>query len=367
MSETFQPDWMSAPGATIGALLQQKKISIQQFAKLMECSQETAKGLLTGRAVITGEIAQSLSKKLGGSPDFWASREEQFRQDVARLQSKGRNAASRLWLNELPISDMLRLGWIKSGQSVEDRVKACLKFFDVPNVDIWRSRYSQVLAVVSFRKSLTYRSEPGAILTWLRRGELLSEKIRCKKWNLIEFKNQLENIRKLTHIKEVQRFLPQLQKICADCGVALVIARAPKGCRASGATRFLSPSKAMILLSFRYLTDDHFWFTFFHEAAHLILHNENAIFIEDGSEATEDEEAEANNFAANFLIPDSYRVKLKQKKVGLKDILRTAAKFGISRGIVVGQLQHLQMLDTEKFNWMKRRYNWTEIERAVSL
>jgi hypothetical protein len=35
----------------------------------------------------------------------------------------------------------------------------------------------------------------------------------------------------------------------------------------------ISPNKAMVILSFRYLSDDHFWFTFFHEIAHLLLHN----------------------------------------------------------------------------------------------
>ena len=39
----------------------------------------------------------------------------------------------------------------------------------------------------------------------------------------------------------------------------------------------------MIILSFRYLSDDHFWFTFFHEIGHLLLHKEDLTFI-DGEE-----------------------------------------------------------------------------------
>ncbi|MFX9089566.1 ImmA/IrrE family metallo-endopeptidase, partial [Acinetobacter baumannii] len=41
----------------------------------------------------------------------------------------------------------------------------------------------------------------------------------------------------------------------------------------------LTPEKAMVLLSFRHLSDDHFWFTLFHEFAHLLLHN-NQTFID---------------------------------------------------------------------------------------
>ncbi len=367
MTDDFQPDWMSAPGATLAQLLEDKKISIERLAKLINVSQDHARRLLTGRAVITREIAERLAKQIGGTAQFWAAREEQFRQDVARLQAKGRESAARLWLNELPVIDMLKHGWLKAGGSVEDRVKAMLKFFDVPNVDVWRRKYGPILSVVNFRTSLTYHSEPGAVLSWLRRGEILSEKISCKKWDVNKFKSQLEKIRSLTHIKDVRKFLPQLQKLCAECGVSLAIAKAPKGCKASGATRFLSPTKAMILLSFRHLTDDHFWFTFFHEAAHLILHSSQAIFIEDGSDVTEREEAQANEFAAYFLIPEDYRSEVLSKTMNEDDILRTAAKFKISRGIVVGQLQHAGLVKREDFNYLKRRYKWEDIAKAISL
>lgn len=366
MTDDFEPDWLSAPGATIATLLRKKNISLPEFAKMLKCSQEQARALLSGRAVITGETARLLQEKLGGSADFWISREELFRKDVARLQGKGRDEAAKLWLNELPLNDMQKFGWLKLSQSLDAKVKACLKFFDVPDVDTWRTKYNIVLSVVSFRTSLTYRSEPGAVLAWLRQGEMLSEKINCKKWDLEKFRDSLTKIKTLTHIKEVERLLPELQRICAECGVALVIARSPKGCKASGATRFLSPDKAMILLSFRHLTDDHFWFTFFHEAAHLLLHSKHAIFIEDGSEVTEQEEAEANAYAADFLIPKEYKEELNINRIGKIEILRAAAKFGISRGIVVGQLQHMKILDADKFNWMKRRYSWAAIERAAS-
>ena len=68
------------------------------------------------------------------------------------------------------------------------------------------------------------------------------------------------------------RFLPKLQALCAEAGVALVFVRAPRGCRVSGASRLVTPEKAMILVSFRFRSDDQFWFTVFHEIGHLILH-----------------------------------------------------------------------------------------------
>ncbi|MCV7072838.1 ImmA/IrrE family metallo-endopeptidase, partial [Mycobacterium rufum] len=60
--------------------------------------------------------------------------------------------------------------------------------------------------------------------------------------------------------------------------------------------------RAVIALSDRYKTEDQFWFSFFHEAGHVLLHSKKETFIDDGSESDDIEDA-ANRFAANTLIP----------------------------------------------------------------
>jgi plasmid maintenance system antidote protein VapI len=356
--KTFQPDWMSAPGTTIADILEERKISPGKFAKLMGYSQERVNRLLAGRTAITIDVANLLQKTIGGSVDFWMSREGQYRDDVARLQREGRPTAAKAWLSELPLQDMIKFGWIEPMEmTFEAKVTACLEFFGVPNVAVWRERYSDVLSAVSFRTSLTYESEPGSVLAWLRYGEMKCGEIECKDWSAKEFTNALQSIRQLTKNKEPNSFVPELKKICADCGVALVVARAPTGCRASGATRFVTPRKAMILLSFRYLSDDQFWFTFFHEAGHLLLHSHKALFLEDESDVTTKEENEANSFAENILIPANMRKELLKMQLTKRDIMRTAVKLGVSRGVVVGQLQHLKRIGPDKFNWLKRRFD----------
>ena len=50
------------------------------------------------------------------------------------------------------------------------------------------------------------------------------------------------------------------------------------------AAKLLSDDQAWIQMSFRFLTDDHFWFTFFHEVGHLILHPNQEFVEEEGFE-----------------------------------------------------------------------------------
>ena len=100
--------------------------------------------------------------------------------------------------------------------------------------------YADVMQKVAFKKSEAFKSRPASVAAWLRQGELEAAKIECKLWNPRQFKASLFQIRALTQEKDPARFIPELQRICSECGIAVVIVRTPKGCPASGATRSFS-------------------------------------------------------------------------------------------------------------------------------
>ena len=83
--------------------------------------------------------------------------------------------------------------------------------------------------------------------------------------------------------------------------------------------RSFSPNKALLQLSFRYLSDDHFWFTFFHEAGHLILHSKSALFLE-GAKNVDACELEANEFAARILVPSEFQKRLQDLPIDRHEI-----------------------------------------------
>jgi Zn-dependent peptidase ImmA (M78 family) len=233
-----------------------------------------------------------------------------------------------------------------------------LRFFDVSDIQTWREKYTGILRQAAFKTSPSFPANPGATAAWLRRAEIEAQSISCDPWNAERFGQTLAAIRKLTRKKDPDIFIPELRKLCAKCGVAVVMLRAPTGCRASGATRFLSPDKALLLLSFRYLSDDHFWFTFFHEAGHLLLHNRKTLFLEGHDVSTTAEEEEANKFAADVLIPLQFRKEMFNLPVNGFDVIRFAKTVGVSPGIIVGQLQYHDRFTHRQLNNLKRRFVW---------
>jgi len=354
MPETaFQPNWVSPPGETIADVLRDRKVSVSAFSQRIGQTQEQTTELLLGRSKITLGLARRLVEVLGGSVEFWMARDFRYQQQLAKP-----GLIDNAWLRQLPIADMVRFGWIKQESESPHQLAECLKFFGVPNIAAWHRAFGTLERKFAFRTSPSFESRPAAIAAWLRQGELQAEKIECERWNAKRFEATFASTRALSREKNPEVFVPRLQQLCAEAGVAVVIVRAPAGCHASGATRFVTPQKAMLLLSFRFLSDDQFWFSFFHEAGHILLHGKQEVFIEGIEMPTASTEQEANDLAEHTLIPPQYQSKLMRVRPNKYEIVRFARQIGVSPGIVVGQLQHYGKIKHGHFNGLKRRYTW---------
>jgi len=171
-----------------------------------------------------------------------------------------------------------------------------LSFFGVASVDAWDEVYKGLAC--AFRQSKAYETKPGAVAAWLRLGEIAAQEVHCKPFDQTGLRAALVQLRALTS-EPPKVFSPEIQRICASHGVAVVFVEEIAGARASGVTRLRTASKALVQLSLRYRTDDHLWFTFFHEIGHVLLHSKKDVIIEDSSPADDDpREAEADDFPA---------------------------------------------------------------------
>jgi plasmid maintenance system antidote protein VapI len=356
----FAPQWASPPGDTIADVLSVRSWSHTEFAERLGESLDVVEDLLAGRVAITIGLARRLHEILGASIAFWMARDLQYREDARRLQEMQLE-----WRDALPLADMTRLGWIPPEAGRGSDIDMLLDYFDVPSVPAWHARYAAVFETVDFRTSPTFRSHPGAVAAWLRQGERVAATLPCAPWNTEAVRETLESLRALTRVRDPERFLPRLRAAVAACGVAVALIPAPTGCRASGATMWLSADKALLLLSARHLTDDHFWFTFYHECGHLLLHRDTQLFLEGEGVTAAAQEDEANAFAADVLVPPEIRAALQKVSLTTEGVLRLASQAGVAPGILVGQLQQMGRLGPERLNRLKRRYEWVG-DRLVS-
>jgi len=357
LNTTFSPDWISVPGDTILDLIEEKSWSQAEFAKRIAYTTKHVSQLINGKAPITEDTALKLEHVLGSTARFWLNREVQYREVLARSAALVKLEDDVAWLKELPISHMVKFGWVNKCASKALQVSACLSFFGVASVDSWRNQYAGPLA--AFRASDVFEKKTGAVAAWLRQGERVATEIFTEPFDKKLFKETLVELRKLTAEVDPAVFIPQLVDLCAKAGVAVVIQPAPVGCPVSGATRWIAKDKALLMLSLRHKTNDHLWFSLFHEAAHLLLHGKKMLFIEmkglDGAH-----EDEADKFARDFLIPPAHRDRLIMLGHTKTDITSFAKELGIAPGIVVGRMQNEKTLPwPTTLNALKVTYEWS--------
>jgi HTH-type transcriptional regulator / antitoxin HigA len=168
----------------------------------------------------------------------------------------------------------------------------------------------------------------------------------------------LDEIRALSRLPGVE-WLEPLTSLCASLGIALVIVKELPRCRINGATRWISPDKAMIALSLRHRRNDIFWFTLFHEMCHLLRHSKKETFVDGTDRIDTDLEAEADAFASRVLIPPKAAARLSSLRT-LADVHEFAMQLGVADGVVVGRMQHDGLIPHNQWSSAFVRYRFAD-------
>ena len=362
-TSSFQPNYAVRPGETLRETLDSLGMTQAELAERTGRPKKTINEVISGKAAITAETALQFERVLGVPASFWNNLERNYQETLARLREEEKLHSQIEWLNNFPIAAITKAGWLPKENSPIKKLKAILNFFGVAGVEEWKEIWTSPQAV--YRTSAAFQRNPYAVAAWLRQGEIEAQKNDCKPYNTGSFRSSLNEIRTLTlELPEV--FEPKIKKVCSEAGVAIMFVPELPGTHVYGVTRWLNPTKALIQLSLRGKSDDYLWFTFFHEAGHILLHGKRDVFIEaKGEGCTEpvsaDKECQADQFAQDFLIPsDKYQTFKKNGQFSLIAIKQFASKLGIAPGIVVGRLQHDRVIQFLKANVLKRRFRFSE-------
>jgi len=348
----YAPTDVSPPGDTLAETLELIGMTQAELAQRTGRPLKTINEIIQGKAAITPDTALQLERVLGAPASFWQNRESHYREYLARRREEEALQKNVSRLKEIPVAAMVKQGYVLRHKDRVEQLREVLSFFGCASVEALEQRSD-----TRFRASIAFKTNPIAVGAWLRKGHLEAQKVDCAAYDEKAFMEVLLKAKKLA-AEMPDDFDGRLQRLCAAAGVAVVFVPELPATRAWGATRWISPTKAVIQLSLRYKREDHLWFTFFHEAAHVLKHGKKEIFIE-SADAKDAKELEANHFAAEFLIPTSRLQKaFEGRRATYAAIRKFAASVGVSPGIVVGRLQHEKMISPSHFNGEIRKLDW---------
>jgi HTH-type transcriptional regulator / antitoxin HigA len=350
----FAPDYAVPPGDTLKEVLDLKGLSQADLACRGGMTEKMVSQIVNNGTPITHEIAAKLDLVTGVPARFWNNRESNYRESLVRIEEAGTLESATEWLKLVPVAVLRDRGYVASNARGAELVREVLKFFGVSGIEAWHSAWGE--PCVQYRGGEATERHPGYVAAWLRIGELQAQAIETAPYDRDEFKRAMTKIRTLT-LGEIGVWCKEVTKLCAAAGVAVVFTKEIEKAGVSGAARWLTKDKALIQLSLKYKSDDQLIFTFFHEAAHVLLHGKKQVFIEFGLHNNTEEELEANAFARDLLIPPNDARRLPHLKTRAQ-IRAFADSLGIAAGIVVGRLQHDELVFRGAFSDLKRKVIW---------
>lgn len=367
------PDYAVPPGETLLETIEHLELSRQELAQRMDCSVKTVHQLAQGKASLTAETALKLEKITGIHSSFWNNAEANYRKRLARNKEQKAIHSQVDWVKQFSYAKMSARNFVPKTRNEEEQVRNLLRFFGVASPKQWESVYGQLQGAA--RESKSCKSELGDFSAWLRAGEIKARHILAKPYSTKSFQKALQQIWRLTRENPAEIW-PQVIKLCANAGVAIVIVPELPKTHVFGFTRWLTQRKALLQLSDRYKIDDMFpWFTFFHEAAHILLHGKQNSFVEFRGADKSKEEQEADQWAEEFLFPQFHFPQQDRQRFlqsipsspSARAIQSFAEETGVAEGIVLGRLQHRgKRIPKNRFNHLKRKLDmqWTGIVEA---
>lgn len=337
----FHPQIALHPGETLAEKLEELGMGPKEFAIRTGKPEKTVIAILKGKSSITPEMAVQFEHVLKIPAHFWLNMQRNYDEFLARNERKELLAESTEWAKNFPVAEMIKKGWLPAKADIEERTSELLAFFSISNHRAWEDYYFKQQLKVAFRISLAHTKEPYAISAWLRRGELQAAELSSAAYDEKRFKDILPDLKNIM-AKHPKNFFKQLQELCLEAGVKVVHTPSINKAPISGSTRWLNDTP-LIQLTGRFKRNDSFWFTFFHEAGHILLHGKKDIFLEniDYSEKDKQKEIEADNFAIRWtLSKEEQNEILRLSSITEKDLIRFAEKFNTHPAMIIGRLQH---------------------------
>ena len=317
----------------------------KEFALRTGKPEKTIIAVLKGESALTPDMAVRFEQVTKVPAAYWMNHQRGYDECVARQKYQAEIEQATIWAKSFPLNDLIKMGWLPPASTLQEKTAQILSFFGFSQHTAWEEYYCGQQLKVAFRLSLSQTSNPYAVSAWLRRGELQAAEIEAGAFSEKKFRDCLPRLKTLM-AEQPEDFFRQLQHICLEAGVKVVHTPCLQKAPISGATRWLQQTP-LIQLSGRFNRNDSFWFSFFHEAGHILLHGKKEIFLEnlDYSDKDLSKEREADTFAIKWTLSEEQEA-IVTANLPLTDekLMVYARQFVTHPAIIIGRLQHKKII-----------------------
>ncbi|WP_343669078.1 HigA family addiction module antitoxin [Chitinophaga sp.] len=295
----YFPQSVPHPGETLREKLEEMMMGPKEFALRTGKPEKTIIAIIKGDSSITPDMAVQFESVTRIPANFWMNHQRHYDEFLAREKRQIVIQSAIGWAKQFPLAEMIRKEWLPAATSIQEKTIEMLSFFGFSNHTAWEDYYFNQQLKVAFRISLAQTIEPYAISVWLRKGELQAMELQANEYSEKKFKDALKKLKSI-NANSTEKKIDQIQRICLEAGVKVVYTPRINKAPIRGATRWLNDTPFIQLTE---QNNESFWFTFFHEAGHILLHGKKDIFLEKVEYSDKDliKEREADEFAQKWI------------------------------------------------------------------
>ena len=359
--DNWRPNWATHPGEHLAEHLEVRGCSQAEFARLAGLSPKLVSTIISGANPVTADTAIKLERVLGVKAYIWTG--IQARWDLFQVRAQATPAPdTKSWLSQFPLNELHSQQWLPDTNDELALVDALLHLFQIGTPQAYEAKVDAL--AVRHRRSKRFESSHHHVFAWLMLGEHKARQMNLPSFDSQKFEEAVRKIRKLTK-ERANVFELQMKRLCWTSGVALILEPPISKTCLFGSARWFDADRAIIQMSLRIKTNDHFWWTFFHEAAHILLHR-GRNFADDQNGEGDGAEEEADLWAEEMLVGRQRfaRFKARRPRSG-GEVRRFADEVGLHPGIIVGMLQHAGVLPFTHLNGFKAKFEWIREKSAA--
>ncbi len=354
--ESWRPNWATHPGQHLEEYLEVRGLKQAEFARVAGLTPKLVSEIINQKNPVTPETAIALERVFGLKDYIWTGLQANW--DLFQARQKARKAAQeqKTWMNRFPLKELKARGILPPTNDEGTLLDELLKFFGVGKPEAYSLKLEAL--AVHHRQSMSYESLPDHVFTWLMLGERQARARDLLSFDHSRFLSAVTGIRELTR-ERPEVFEPRMVELCHEAGVAVIFEPPIGRTCLFGSARWLDREHAIIQMSLRMKSNDHFWWTFFHECGHISKHR-GQNFADDKNAVGDGIEKEADTWAESVLYGKSgIKPILANPPRSEADIRRLADSLNLHAGIVVGMLQHCKAVPHTHFNKLKTTFEWS--------
>ena len=351
--------WASPPSVTILRLAYGRNINIHLLRVQLGMDVDNFINLMHDRIHVDNKLLSILSRSLGGSEEFWKNRYEQYFDDLGMSNKSVLASYSKL------------LGGLSRDRNIE--LESLLDDFKVSSLEHLVSEYF-LSPKVMFSKNQRMDPSPVKLADWIRRCEIIAEKIIFSSpitpFSGDTLKDILPKVVSFSKVNSIENIIVNLKECLLEAGVILILSPSEAGNGVSGFTKSLLKQFRLVVVTDRYKNNAAFWFTLLHELSHCILHglNEPLIHYSDDMFKLASlpgnysyEEDEANDYTENILFDSELMQQLNKISLSYKNVIRLGVQYDISPALLVAQLHRLNIAPYSHFRKIFREVKFDRI------